>query len=147
MQSKDIQKTTNGAEEFRSRGIRLTKTRLLLFDILQNADRPQSVPELLVSCAKRKVTPHKTTLYREIEHLVVWGIVNKVQLSETRVSYELATDHHHHFVCERCSGVTKLSFCEKMMTSLTVLLQQQGKQITHHNFEFFGLCELCISKL
>lgn len=129
---------------FQERGLRVTKTRQLLFEVLQSASMPQSVPELQEALAKKKYTPNKTTLYREIEKLVTSGALVKVQLSETRVSYELAGDHHHHFVCQVCSRVTRISFCEQVMKTLGTLLTEQGKKVTRHNLEFFGVCEFCL---
>jgi Fe2+ or Zn2+ uptake regulation protein len=123
---------------------RTTKTRRLLLEAFQNAESPQSVPELQELLAKKKYFPHKTTLYREIEKLLATGFLTKVQLSETRVSYELAGDHHHHFVCQSCFRVTKLSFCQQVLETLSRSLERQGKRITHHNFEFFGVCEFCL---
>lgn len=129
---------------FQSTGLKKTKTRQLLFEVLQSAGRPQSVPELQEAFAARKYFPNKTTLYREVEQLANRGLLFKVQLSESRVSYELAGDHHHHFVCQICARVTHLSFCEDVLKKLGRALQRQGKQVTHHNFEFFGICEICI---
>lgn len=127
----------------RSGNLRPTKARKFLFESLRSAQSPQSVPELQKALARKKYLPNKTTLYREIERLVMLGLLSKVQLSESRVSYELAGEHHHHFVCQACQGVTKISFCETLMKTIGSALQSQGKKVTHHNFEFFGVCEQC----
>ncbi len=137
------EKTTDNKEWFQNAGLRVTKTRRALLDILREAKSPQSVPELQKAFAQRKMFPHKTTLYREVEQLVTRGLLSKVQLSEAHVSYELSGDHHHHFVCQNCERVTKLSFCEDIMKTLGETLQRQGKHVTRHTFEFFGVCEFC----
>lgn len=124
-------------------GLRKTKTRSLLFETLAGAKAPLAVPELLVLFARQKFFPNKTTLYREIEQLVSLGILAKVQLSSERVSYELAKDHHHHFICQSCERVTKLTFCETTIQTLEETLIKMGKTVTGHTFELFGLCENC----
>jgi Fur family ferric uptake transcriptional regulator len=128
---------------FQERGLRATKTRLLLLEVFQNTRGPQSVPELLEALARKSYTPHKTTLYREVEQLAEKGFLTRVQLSSERVSYELSGHHHHHFVCQLCNRITELSFCEDVMKKISRTLQSQGKRIKHHTFEFFGVCELC----
>ncbi len=128
---------------FQAGGLRPTRTRKLLFEVFKKSKGPQSVPELLQALAKKKYTPHKTTLYREVEGLVARGFLSKVQLSEERVSYELSGYHHHHFVCDQCARVTELSFCEEVLKNVSHALEGQGKYIRHHTFEFFGICELC----
>lgn len=124
---------------------RITKTRRLLLEVLQETSRPQSVPELQKLLAKKRYTPHKTTLYREIEQLLLEGVLAKVQLSENRISYELSGEHHHHFVCESCFRVTELYACEELMKKVKAALAADGKQVTHHTFEFFGVCENCFT--
>lgn len=124
-------------------GLRFSKTRGALLVALGASSAPQSVPELLRLFAKRKLYPNKTTLYRELEQLVAKDIVHKVQLSETRISYELSFEHHHHFVCEECEQVTEISFCESVMKKIESVLQEEGKYVYRHNFELFGRCERC----
>lgn len=140
---KSIQTEKNGREWCRYFSLPPTKTREALFDALSQSQAPKSVPEIQALFAKKKLFLNKTTVYREIENLVKRGILNKVQLSETRVSYEIAGDHHHHFVCQECDQVTELSFCEPTLKKVETLLAQQGKHVLHHNFEFFGICETC----
>lgn len=123
---------------------RITKTRQLLLEVFEEVRTPLSVPELTLLLAQKKYYPHKTTLYREIEHMIAEGLLSKVQLSESRVSYEIRGEHHHHFVCQNCFGVTELTFCEPLMEKITTKLARQGKQVIHHTFEFFGVCESCL---
>ena len=124
-------------------GLRPTKVRTLLFECLSEASRPQSVPEILEVFQRRKYLPNKTTLYRQVEQLVEQGVLSRVQLASERVSYELALDHHHHFVCRQCSQVTKLQINENPIQKVILALAADGKQVTDHHFEFFGICELC----
>lgn len=140
---KEQEKAAENLYWFQERGLRATKTRKLLLDVFQNTRGPQSVPELLGEFAKRKVTPHKTTLYREVEQLAERGFLTKVQLSPERVSYELSGHHHHHFVCQVCTRITELLFCEDVMKGISKALQAEGKQVKQHTFEFFGICEFC----
>ncbi len=124
-------------------GLRPTKTRELLFQFLIQAKKPLAVPELLVLFAKKESVVNKTTLYRELEKLTALGVLQKVQLSAERVSYELATHHHHHFVCERCHTVQKVVFSETVFNVVEKALQKTGNHVTRHTLEFFGLCGVC----
>jgi Fur family transcriptional regulator, ferric uptake regulator len=125
-------------------GLRKTKTRLLLFEVLGESNQPLAIPELLEIFIARKQGVNKTTLYREIESLVDLGVIRAVQIATRKISYELAShDHHHHFVCTSCDAVTDVQFPEESIQKTEALLERQGVSITHHSLEFFGLCKTC----
>jgi Fur family transcriptional regulator, ferric uptake regulator len=124
-------------------GLRPTRTRELLFRFLEKAKKPLSVPEILSLSTKEGSSVNKTTLYRELERLTLLGGLQKVQLSAERVSYELATHHHHHFVCEGCQSVQKVIFSETVFQAVERALQKTGNHVTRHTLEFFGVCSGC----
>ncbi len=125
-------------------GFRKSKMRLLLFEFLESAQKPVTVPEILEWCRRKNIYFNKTTVYREIEHLVSQGILQAVQLTSRVVSYELASrEHHHHFVCTSCEFVTDVQFPEANIKKTEALIEQEGMLVTHHSLEFFGLCKTC----
>lgn len=143
MKKKNDHPYRSGQEWCQYFGLRSTQVRRLLFEVLSEAPRPQSVPEILEAFEKRNYVPNKTTLYRQVEQLVGQGVLSQVQLSSERVSYELALEHHHHFVCRQCSQVTRLEINENPIQRVILALAETGKQVTDHHFEFFGICEFC----
>ena len=126
-------------------GLRKTRARLFIFDALSRASRPLSIPEMLQEVKQRKLSLNKTTLYREVESLVMRGVLQAVQLSHKMISYELsAQEHHHHFVCTSCNAVSDVVFAEGSVKKTEEALRKAGVQVTHHTLEFFGLCKTCV---
>jgi Fur family transcriptional regulator, ferric uptake regulator len=137
----NIREEENLCEEW---GLRKTKTRLLLFEVLKESPQPLAIPELLELFIVRKHRINKTTLYREIESLVDLGAIRAVQITPRKTSYELAShEHHHHFVCTSCDAVTDVQFPEESIQKTEALLEKQGVTISRHSLEFFGLCKTC----
>jgi Fur family ferric uptake transcriptional regulator len=129
-------------------GLRPTKTRRFLETLFRDHPRPYSVPEILAAFSKEGYQPNKTTVYREMEHLVKQGKMRSVPLASEVTFYELVTEeHHHHFVCQSCRRVTKLVFAERFVQKLVAVLEEEGNRVTEHLFEIFGICKQCQKKL
>lgn len=132
---------------FRLSGLRLTKTRKMLVDIFSDFKKPLSVPELSAEMKRRGLSLNKTTVYRELEQLSVLGLVESARLADRRLSYELAGQHHHHFVCVECEAVTDVHIDENVLSQEEQRLSAvRSISILRHCLEFFGLCEQCQSK-
>lgn len=133
------------AQIFRLHGLRFTKTRQALMELLSAGSTPLSVPQILSGLQKMGVVVNKTTVYRELDRLETLGIVGAVQLHERTKSYEIVSSlHHHHLVCIECKRVEDIDMDEE---DLSVQVKQAAieKQFTvlRHSLEFFGLCQKC----
>jgi Fe2+ or Zn2+ uptake regulation protein len=126
------------------RGLRKTKTRLLLFEVLGESRRPLAIPDILETFRKKGYEINKTTLYREVELLVSEEVLRSVQIATRKISYELASHgHHHHFVCTGCNYVMDVVFPEAVIEKTEQALAREGVIVEKHSIEFFGLCKMC----
>lgn len=105
--------------------------------ILNRTKKPVDV-SVLVS----KIGVNKTTVYRQIEKLLIDNIIIEVELGDGKKRYELKSlDHHHHLVCKKCGSLEDIELDE------SVILNEVSKRTTFkvesHNLEFFGLCRKC----
>lgn len=91
----------------RTRGRRLTRQRLLIWDTLLG-DQGAHLSAADVADAVRARDPelHRATIYRTLEALVEEGLLLRTDLGTDRSYYELPSGHrHHHLVCTRCGAV------------------------------------------
>jgi Fur family ferric uptake transcriptional regulator len=126
---------------------RQTGPRLAISKVLQVARQPLTVPEIL-GLLKDEVasTPHKTTVYRELERLVGLNLVSTITLPDGPVRYEFlkpGEDHHHHALCEGCGVIAELSLDEDLSSLEKAVARQTGFRISKHLLEFIGLCQTC----
>jgi Fe2+ or Zn2+ uptake regulation protein len=95
-----------------------------------------------VNCLISELKVNKTTVYRQIEKLLINGQILEVELGDGKKRYEINTEsHHHHLVCKNCGKL------EDIILNENVILNEVSKKtkfkIEKHSLEFFGLCEDC----
>ena len=120
---------------------RRTKQRDALISVLERAERPLSVAELLEAASKRIDRLGVATVYRAISALLAEGRIEAVEIPGEPVRYERADKaHHHHFQCERCERVFDIAGC---MESLRNLVPPTFR-VSRHAVTLFGTCEACM---
>lgn len=133
----------------KARGERLTPARRLIIDFFVQSDVPVSAEIIRSMLAGKKVVVNKTTVYRELEFLLVSGFIRPVYLNDRTKYYELAlvdNEHHHHVVCRDCGRVedVEVDGLEKLLAPLEKRLAKKIKFAdVRHNLEFFGWCGKC----
>jgi Fur family ferric uptake transcriptional regulator len=136
-------------DQLQKKGKRITDTRRVLLGILSAHSQPLSVPALLAAMKKRNLTPNKTTIYRELEHLRTEGIIREVLIDGKVQHVELLNedDHHHHLICTKCKRVEDIdppADIEKKIDELTRLVQRKTSFASiSHAVDFFGICKAC----
>lgn len=134
--------------KMKEKGLRKTKARFFIADVLTKQIEPQSVPDLLASIPSEDVSLNKTTLYRELELLEYLGIVNSVVFPDGTKRYEANNHHHHHVMCSQCKAVTEIQ--DRSIERNLDTIQKQIADKLHfrgivHHLEFTGLCSSCSS--
>lgn len=125
---------------------RLTKNREVLLQVLHQASRPLSPPEIVMECHRHERRMNKTTVYRELELLVGIGLVKRVMVSDRKQYFELSErGHHHHLVCGRCESIEDIVVAreDQLLKQGQLAAQKKGFSILEHSVEFFGLCRQC----
>lgn len=129
---------TENTNELRLAGLKVTASRLAIFELLKKEGRPLKAGEIVRILGID--SPDLATVYRVLSRMVNADLVRKVNLQAGNVSFEVADmPHHHHLVCERCGLVkgVKIS-CEDLMPT-----HAEFKSVSRHNLEFSGLCRKC----
>jgi len=130
----------------RENGHRLTPQRMLVIDILHNADRHISAEEIYKQLHKRYPYANISTVYRTLELLKELDLVTEADFGEGRVRYHVAgKGHHHHLICRSCGKIMNLE--ESMLHPLEdTLLQKYGFDADLRHLTISGKCSECGKK-
>ena len=125
-------------------GLRATRGRLRILDVLRSGSVPLSAGEVHESVGARILD--LATIYRTLERFAAADLVRPVQLGDGIRRYEIADgDHHHHLVCTSCGAVEKLSNCQ-VASIEDLALREHGFRVASHTLELFGTCRGCALK-
>jgi Fe2+ or Zn2+ uptake regulation protein len=133
-------------EMVRENASRNTQLRKKLREILHRAHAPRTVTELRKLLLKSGMTPHKTSLYRNLDHMVASGEVDRVMLDTNIMYFELQNDHHHHIMCTRCHAILCVGgkSMEKRMAAISRDVEKESHFfVTDHQLALYGLCNKC----
>ncbi len=129
------------------KGLKQTKSRLLILDILDKADKPLTAEEIYRLIQNEEDSINLSTVYRTLEVFLNKNIVQIPLMKDgNKASYILNRDEHHHYlVCDKCHKMIKIDFCpfaefEKQIEQLTSFT------ILKHKLELFGICPNCQGK-
>lgn len=131
--------------QLKEAGGRTTPIRVALIEILLEMKEPVSVQTLLSELQKKDFVPNQTTLYRQLDTLVKHGVVDVVVLDPKVQFFEIAHEHHHHFVCRGCNDVQDVHSdeIETAFHRFEQELSKKGLSIQKHELTFFGACQSC----
>jgi Fe2+ or Zn2+ uptake regulation protein len=139
--------STQFTNSVRENGLRMTKQRVLILDILRKS-REHLDAEALHDRA-RILDPQigLATVYRTLALLKNFGLVNEYDLGEEHGHFETTPlTPHHHFTCLECKRVIEFevpcidSFIKDLMLGDDMI-------ITRVHLSFEGYCSTCRGKL
>ena len=129
---------------FTSQGIKNTKQRNIVFDILEQHNTPVSAEQVFQKLTDTEPPINLSTVYRVLELFVNKGLVLKSNIIGTSsAGYKLnRREHKHQLICLKCNKVVPINDCplKKLEESMK---EQTNFSITGHNLEIFGYCPNC----
>lgn len=128
------------------RGVRLTKQRRRVLELVCRADRPVGAYELLDQL-RDQGSAAPPTVYRALDWLLAQGLVHKL---ETLHAYIGCThpEHPHasqFLICNGCGGVTELED-QAIAGSLASVAAETGFRPSRPVVEVIGTCSDCAEK-
>ena len=119
---------------------RRTKQREALQMVLEDAERPLSIGELLDAASRHVDGLGVATVYRAIRSLLDAGWIEVVEIPGEPTRYERSDKgHHHHFQCQKCERVFDIAGC---LENLRKLVPPKFR-IRTHDVTLYGLCASC----
>ncbi len=127
-------------ERIKSTGMRMNKTKLMVFQLLHSVERPMSVQEI----AAQITEVHFVSIYRTVDALRRAGVIVQVPQGFKNL-FELSDafkPHHHHISCENCGRLSSINDRE-IEDLIEKIALDSGYKSTRHHLELYGLCRAC----
>lgn len=118
---------------------RNTKQKQIVTRVIEEAQCPLTVHEVLAAGQKRLSSLGLATVYREIGRLLEAQELRTVSIPGDPLRYEKPQHHHHHFKCTDCNKVYELEGCSNALRKLV----PKGFKPQTHDLTFYGLCRGC----
>lgn len=129
---------------FEKKGIKSTDARHAVLDVVNSAQKPLSAKDIFKKVEKKKID--RVTVYRVLEFFEKKGLIRRVDTMEREIKYETSDtkSDHHHVICTNCKKVADFTGCDADKLITKALKQVKNfKNVSHHTFDIFGLCNSC----
>ncbi|HVJ49374.1 transcriptional repressor [Desulfitobacterium sp.] len=125
-------------------GVKRTKHRKAILEILEGTDSPLTADEIFLTLKEKSTSIWLSTVYRTLEMLTEKEVVLKsTSMGEDKARYEIKHDEHHHrFVCVGCHKMIPLLDCP-LEGFEKKLKDKMDFDVTGHNLEIYGYCHDC----
>jgi Fur family transcriptional regulator, ferric uptake regulator len=126
----------------RARGGRVTTCRRAILETFLGIGGHVTAETLTARVQKSQPDVHESTVYRFLDELERLGVVDHVHLGHGPAVYHLASDAHHHLVCDRCGTVVEVP--ESLFADLRARLHDDfGFRLHPRHFAVTGRCKEC----
>ena len=138
--------TTPHEQRLRAAGLRVTRPRLAVLDVLDEAGRRREhlpVSDIAEGARERLGVVSTQAVYDCLEVLGSAGLVRRVETAGSPARYESrADDNHHHLVCRGC-GYTADVDCVVGSAPCLTPSDSHGFVLDEAEVVFWGLCPSC----
>src|ERR1700676_5454419 len=131
-----------------TRGIRMTKQRRVILQVMDTAEQHLDVDQILARAQKIDSGVHLVTVYRTIDLLKKEGLIDELDLLHLRGDRHYYETHgprdHIHVACLRCGKVRE--FESRLYEQLKEQIARDfDMQVTVARTEVGGICNDCLS--
>lgn len=132
-------------------GLKVTNQRISILEVLQARPEEHLTAEEIYDDVRKKYPDiGLATVYRTIQLLSELNLIDKLNLDDGIVRYEMGktrqAHHHHHLICLNCGNV--LSFEDDLLEALEERIRQTMEfQVVDHEVKLFGYCKKCRSAM
>lgn len=85
-----------------------------------------------------------STVFRAVSGMEKDGLINRIDLGDGKVHYELSDQHHEHVRCDSCGRVVEVPGCV-LEDAASAVKESTGFVVTSHQLLFNGVCPECAS--
>ena len=132
----------------REKGIRLTRQRRVILEVMDNAEQHLDVDQILERAQRLDSDIHLVTVYRTIDLLKKKGLIDELDLLHLRGDRHYYETHgprdHIHVACLRCGKVRE--FESRLYEQLKEQIARDFRmQVTVSRTEVGGICHECLA--
>lgn len=131
-------------------GLKITAQRIAILEVLSNRPDEHLTAEEIYDCVK-DMYPEigLATVYRTIQVLSDLKLIDKLNLDDGYVRYEIGSEskehcghHHHHLICLDCGKV--LTFQDDLLENLEQRIKEtMDFEVVDHEVKLYGVCSNC----
>jgi Fur family ferric uptake transcriptional regulator len=137
---KSAPKGTGGSPSVSRGGLRETGQRRAIRRVVERADGPLSVQDVLDAAQAEVPGLGIATVYRNLKTMVEEGFLTPIEIPGEPARYEPADKHHHHhFRCRTCDRVFDISGCSSRIDAEV----PRGFEVDEHVLVLYGRCPQC----
>lgn len=122
-------------------GIKPTYQRIVILDYLENNLIHPTVDDIYNYLAPKLTTLSRTTIYNTVKVFVKAGIVSELNIDNSELRYDIKTETHGHFKCEKCGKIYNFNTENTVKSS-----DLKGFKINSTNILINGICKDCLDK-
>lgn len=132
---------------FRKYGLKNTKNRSLIFEILKSSEFPLTPESVFLKLKEVDASVSFSTVYRILDIFTEKGIALRTNIgNEKKAAFELnRLEHKHRLVCINCKKMIAIEDCPLDMFEKSLEMKTQF-DITSHKLEIYGYCPACKDK-
>lgn len=132
----------SGDELLRAHGLRVTKPRLAVLDVLRQGGHLE-VEEITRQVRLRLDSVSTQAVYDVLGALARSGLARRLEPAGSPARYEARTgDNHHHIVCRGCGSITDVD-CATGSAPCLDPAQTHGFAVDEAEVTYWGLCPAC----
>ncbi len=135
-------------------GLKVTTQRVAILDVLSSRPGKHLTAEEIYDYVKKKYSDIGiATVYRTIQVLSELGLIDKLNLDDGYVRYEICKKskedtfqhHHHHLICLNCGSI--YAFQDDLLDELEHrIMDTMGFEVVDHEVKLYGHCKKCREK-
>lgn len=129
------------ADSLRAHGLRATRPRLLVLDLLQSVRGHYSADEIVELLVDRGTPIPRASVYNVVGALVDCGLLTMITVGPGSARYESGDIWHHHFVCKACGEISDVACAVGEKPCLEP--QEIPGTVEEAQITFRGVCHGC----
>jgi len=139
MESQEINRRI--IEGMKKRGLKMTRQRLEIIDILAREKSHPSAAAILAEARKKAPTISLSTVYLTLDNLKRAGLIKELEFDDRDSRYEGDVSDHLNLVCTECGRIE--DFQAPKPAPPENVEKKTGFQVASARVEYYGLCREC----
>ncbi|CCQ94625.1 Fe2+/Zn2+ uptake regulation proteins [[Clostridium] ultunense Esp] len=119
--------------------IRPSTIRIKVLNYLLNNRIHPTVDDIYKNLIEDIPTLSKTSIYNTLDLFLEKGVVKVLALWEKELRYDIDTNLHGHFKCEKCGKVYDFPISSNILSQNKL----EGFKINDKNIHLYGICKEC----
>lgn len=131
-------------ERLKSSGLKNTKSRKAILEILIGSEQPISAEQIFLALKEKDVKTNLSTVYRTLESLESKDLITKISImDDDRMLFEYnQLGHRHYVVCISCKKIITVHNCPLHAYEKTIE-KETDFNIIGHKLYLYGYCKGC----